>query len=91
MFLFNILVKIVIEKDMINPATIIIVAPGITVMLKTPYFCLLFSPAIDVDECLSEPCLNGATCTDLIGYYRCECDLGYDGTNCETGTFSVKI
>ena len=58
---------------------------------KTPNFCLLFSPAIDVDECLSDPCLNGATCTDLMGHYRCDCALGYDGTNCETGTLSVKI
>jgi len=37
------------------------------------------------DNCLSSPCLNGATCiSDLTGY-RCLCELGFTGTDCETG------
>merc|ERR1711871_1819961 len=43
---------------------------------------------IDVDECLSNPCLNGATCTDSVSRatipadaFQCTCVLGFaDGT-----------
>lgn len=35
--------------------------------------------------CISDPCQNGATCHDGINNYTCECDPGYDGTNCENG------
>ena len=33
--------------------------------------------------CSSEPCLNGATCTDRENSYQCTCPLGYNGTNCQ--------
>ncbi|CAH3028258.1 unnamed protein product, partial [Porites evermanni] len=36
----------------------------------------------DIDECLSQPCLNGATCTDLVNNYNCFCQTGYRGRNC---------
>jgi len=26
-----------------------------------------------IDECASNPCLNGATCVDGIGNYSCQC------------------
>ena len=49
----------------------------------------------DVDECKSQPCKNGATCTDstskksssngvLVGAYACSCASGFSGTNCAT-------
>src|SRR6185437_5379312 len=38
----------------------------------------------NIDECASEPCLNGATCADLIGSYFCGCVVGYSGTFCQT-------
>ncbi|XP_070578928.1 uncharacterized protein [Ptychodera flava] len=38
---------------------------------------------IDIDECESEPCLNGGTCTDDVNVYTCACAEGYSGTNCE--------
>ena len=50
--------------------------------LKTVCFSLLFS---DVNECSSDPCLNGASCTDLVSGYECTCAGGYEGDNCETG------
>jgi len=37
-----------------------------------------------VNECLSEPCLNGANCTDLVASYRCTCTSAYVGRTCAT-------
>lgn len=31
---------------------------------------------IDIDECSSTPCLNGAKCMDLPNGYECECAEG---------------
>ena len=41
----------------------------------------------DIDECSSNPCMNGATCTDAVNSYTCGCVAGYTGTHCETGNF----
>lgn len=38
---------------------------------------------IDINECLSTPCSNNATCIDLINAYECRCPSGYTGENCE--------
>lgn len=40
---------------------------------------------VDIDECVDEPCKNGATCLNLPGSYRCDCKSGYHGKNCEKG------
>ncbi len=40
---------------------------------------------LDVNECGSSPCSNGATCKDLVNGYNCSCAPGYDGTHCKTG------
>lgn len=41
---------------------------------------------LDVDECLTvNPCLNGATCHNSHGTYRCECPSGYKGKHCGNG------
>nr|XP_023690555.1 venom prothrombin activator porpharin-D-like [Paramormyrops kingsleyae] len=37
----------------------------------------------DGDQCQSNPCLHGATCTDKIGGYNCTCTELYQGVNCE--------
>ena len=36
-----------------------------------------------IDECLSQPCSNGATCEDLVCSFSCHCPPGYDGQLCE--------
>ena len=38
----------------------------------------------NVDECLvlSNPCKNGATCTDVYGGYLCRCISGWEGFDC---------
>ncbi|KAM7048241.1 aggrecan core protein isoform 1-T1 [Molossus nigricans] len=38
---------------------------------------------IDIDECLSSPCLNGATCVDAIDSFTCLCLPSYRGDLCE--------
>ena len=44
--------------------------------------CYLLS--LDINECSSNPCKNGATCNDLLNKYTCTCVTGYQGTDCET-------
>lgn len=39
----------------------------------------------DIDECLSSPCLNGATCVDAIDSFTCLCLPSYGGDLCEIG------
>ncbi|XP_053372974.1 uncharacterized protein LOC123561094 [Mercenaria mercenaria] len=46
-------------------------------------FTLFVELIPDVDECLSNPCQNDATCVDGIDKFTCDCAPGYDGTTCE--------
>ena len=46
------------------------------------YGCFLF---LDIDECLSVTCLNGGTCINEIGGFRCECPPGFRGDTCGIG------
>lgn len=39
----------------------------------------------DVDECQSNPCLNGATCLDGVNSFTCLCLPSYAGHLCEKG------
>ncbi|XP_033044967.1 aggrecan core protein isoform X1 [Trachypithecus francoisi] len=41
------------------------------------------STVADIDECLSSPCLNGATCVDAIDSFTCLCLPSYGGDLCE--------
>ena len=38
---------------------------------------------VDTDECSSDPCQNGGTCTDDVNSYSCACVAGYTGEDCE--------
>ena len=38
---------------------------------------------VDDNECLRTPCLNGGTCVNNVGSYKCSCTGGFVGTNCE--------
>ncbi|XP_052276692.1 polycystic kidney disease 1-related protein-like isoform X3 [Dreissena polymorpha] len=37
----------------------------------------------NLNECVSAPCRNGATCNNLNNTYSCSCVAGWQGTNCE--------
>lgn len=39
---------------------------------------------IDTNECRSGPCLNGATCYNLLNDYGCICTPGYTDYNCNS-------
>ena len=39
----------------------------------------------DIDECASDPCQNGGTCTDQVDGYECSCQAGYTDPLCSTG------
>ena len=44
---------------------------------------------VDVDECLSNPCQNNATCANGINTIDCQCLPGYTGPICEGILFSI--
>jgi hypothetical protein len=37
----------------------------------------------DINECHSNPCLNGGLCVDGDNSFSCTCQHGYDGVVCE--------
>ena len=39
----------------------------------------------DVNECVENPCHNGATCNDRVGYFTCTCPPQFTGSRCEVG------
>ena len=45
----------------------------------------------EANECLSGPCLNGGTCTDLFNAYSCQCTQYFFGDTCEKGSLSTKL
>ena len=48
--------------------------------------CLCYLNNIkEVDECLSNPCRHGK-CINLLANYKCACELGFTGYNCQNGT-----
>lgn len=38
---------------------------------------------LDVDECVSEPCINAVSCVNLAGSYQCRCRRGWTGRRCD--------
>ena len=47
-----------------------------------------------MDECVNNPCQNGASCVNSDGGYSCQCAAGWTGDECNQGVFfcsSVKL
>ncbi|XP_065115583.1 protein crumbs homolog 1 isoform X1 [Paramisgurnus dabryanus] len=38
---------------------------------------------LDIDECRSNPCLNGGYCHNMINKFQCVCDVTFAGNTCE--------
>ena len=38
---------------------------------------------IELDDCRNDPCQNGGQCIDLANDYRCNCNPGFGGKNCQ--------
>ena len=58
----------------------------------TPAWCSCLSPYLspaqmlaEIDECWSQPCLNGGRCKDHVAKFLCLCEPGYTGHHCESG------
>ena len=45
----------------------------------------------DINECGSNPCLNGGGCTDGTNFYTCTCLDGFMGDNCEIGLYQSLL
>lgn len=43
-----------------------------------------------MDQCLSSPCKNGATCTRRFETYACKCAHGFHGHNCDKGVSTSR-
>ncbi|VDL80711.1 unnamed protein product, partial [Nippostrongylus brasiliensis] len=38
---------------------------------------------VNIDDCASQPCQNGGTCTDEVAGFSCACPAGYRGVHCQ--------
>ncbi len=38
---------------------------------------------VDINECESNPCKNGAECIDGVNEYTCSCKAGFTGPQCQ--------
>ena len=49
-------------------------------------------PPSDVNECSSDPCVNGGSCTHGVGtdQFSCACKTGWVGERCETGRLLIS-
>ena len=45
---------------------------------------------VDVGECKSYPCQNGATCSNEVNGYTCSCLPGYEGVDCEISKYRTQ-
>ena len=43
---------------------------------------------LDIDDCQPQPCQNNGTCRDLVNDYRCDCEAGFNDTNCENSMYN---
>ena len=42
----------------------------------------------EVDECLINPCPEGAKCVEGVNTYTCECPEGNAGKHCDVGEYT---
>ena len=47
--------------------------------MKAIFYILGEKCEINIDDCIGQPCENGATCIDGIQDFKCECANGFEG------------
>ncbi|KAK6020636.1 EGF-like domain protein, partial [Ostertagia ostertagi] len=45
---------------------------------------------VNIDDCASQPCQNGGTCTDEIAGFSCSCPAGYRGYTVNIWSITVQ-
>ena len=45
----------------------------------------IISLSLDINECVSQPCGNNASCLDKLNGFQCACLPGFTGQYCHTG------
>nr|XP_047131777.1 protein crumbs-like [Hydra vulgaris] len=66
---------------------------GTMAPLETPTPVIVTFPPTEKLACDSNPCFNGATCTNLFPRntnYKCDCANGWTGVNCDFSTSGFK-
>ena len=46
---------------------------------------------LDVDECVSDPCVNGGSCINKPLSFECRCPPGYVGDRCQYGVLASAV
>jgi hypothetical protein len=57
------------------------------IIKKTFYWGYPHILPLDTDDCSTNPCQNGGTCTDLVNDYVCQCVSGWEGKDCDRGKY----
>ena len=65
-------------SDRAVPANPVVTSAGGATFASNPPLCVM------VNFCLSNPCINGATCQPVYAGYICQCAAGYSGVTCQT-------
>ena len=72
-----------------NPRVVIMptLSSLVGIMTTRGFQCVSNLPTLltELNECESDPCVNNATCNDLVNMYNCTCMPGWTGPICETG------
>lgn len=80
-----------------NPFKCFVVTPTPNKMKLLAFALLMFmliagqNCEINIDECESNPCLNGATCNDEINDFTCDCQPGFNGRLCEINIDECEV
>lgn len=53
-------------------------------------FLIITLPPPEINECLSQPCLNGGSCQNNVGSFLCTCKDGFSGNRCQLGKAVVN-
>lgn len=60
----------------------------LALLVSTTYINHLCLSLSELHFCQSDPCLNNGVCEEIHNGYRCQCQVGYSGGNCERGQWS---